>query len=119
MSKNYEMVVEVRGIKKEKFHAVIDFLEEAWFDEVADDIRDEFDNGILNNSDGLTVDFEICQAGFLCGGESDMEFGERLYKGIRTINKAKCKMKLVSMYLEDPPTETFNFGDDEYLEKSE
>ena len=112
MSRAYEMEIRVEGIKKDKIDAVLDFLEDAWFDEVADDTRMEIENGICDNPDG-TIDFSMRQVGYLCGGEGENEWAERMYKGIREINDAKCKVEVEAVYLEDPPCETYSFGDDE------
>lgn len=124
MSRAYEMEIRVEGIKKDKIDAVLDFLKDEWFDEVVDDTRMEIENGICDNPDGNikngawyppdgTIDFSMRQVGYLCGGEGENEWAKRMYKGIREINDAKCKVEVEAVYLEDPPCETYSFGDDE------
>jgi len=110
MSRSYEMAIKVGGIKKEKFHAVMDFLEGEWFRDEALDIRHKFEFGFLDNSDGATVNFQIIQQLSLCGGETEDEFGERIYEGILEINEIDFSMELEATYLDDLPFETYYFG---------
>ncbi len=108
MSRYYEMTVDVKGVKRENAEKVISFLEKEWFDEVADDVRVDVENDVTSKE----FDFSMNQVGYLCGGEGEEEFAERMYKGIVEIN-GKTKVDVVCIYLEDNPTTEYSFGDDE------
>ena len=112
MSRYYGMTVNVKGVKRENAKSVIKFLEKEWFDEVADDVRVDIEKDVTSKE----LDFSMNQVGYLCGGESEEEFAEKMYKGIVEIN-GKTKVNVVCVYLEDCPITEYSFGNDSHENK--
>jgi hypothetical protein len=55
-----------------------------------------------------------CAEGYLCGGEGDEEFAERLSKAIWRANGAFCDVEVRALFLEELPVESYAFGPDDY-----
>ena len=53
--------------------------------------------------------------GYLCGGEGDEEFAERLSKAIWLANGTFCEVQVRAFFLEELPVESYSFGKDDYL----
>lgn len=91
MSRFYEMTVRFTGHDPVKRDDIEQACAEVW------PFEDFFES-----ADG---DIEATAKDYLCGGESDREFTDRIAKAIWTANGKFCKVEVVSVYLEDLPSE--------------
>jgi hypothetical protein len=100
MSRLYRMEVSITKFDKEKRYEIEAAADEEW----------GFDWEGSRRNVGISGTGE----GNLCGGESEEQFSKRLARAIFEANGGPCGVKVACIYLEDPPTEHYNFGDAEY-----
>jgi hypothetical protein len=99
MSRSYNMLVRVRDVTPERVDRVKQAANEEWdFDD-----WHEHENSISS-----------CIDGYLCGGETEDEFVERLTKAIWTANGSFCEVEVNATYLDQMPYETHCLDEDDY-----
>ncbi len=99
MSRSYNMTVTIRDVAPERVQRVKQAANDEWdFDD-----WHEHENFI-----------SACVAGYLCSGETEDEFAQRLAKAIWNANGGYCEVEVVATYLEDLPHETYSFDEDQY-----
>ena len=102
MSRCYEMSITVKGCLKEKYQSIVEVVTNQWG--VEDWIRDP--EGHL----------EIyCGEGSLAGGESEEQFVDRVTHAIWD-SVGDCAVSVVCTFLEDPPTNYYEKGSEDYKE---
>lgn len=108
MSRLYEMTVEIRDFNERNLNPIIEVCCRNWafarecFLEQADPL----------NRYGVKI---ACTAqGVLGNGESDKEFSKRLALAIWNANEGFCRVKVRSVYLEEPPRRTYTYDEDDY-----
>ena len=100
MSRFYRMFVEIQKHNQNNKDAIINAANEEWN-------WDDFDS--------YNGNITACGEDNLCGGESEEEFSNRLTTAIWKANGDFCYVIVSCSYLEeDPPTEYYSFGEDEY-----
>jgi hypothetical protein len=97
MSRRFEMHILVKNFKDED--AVREAIEREW--NITDDWPE--DGGVTFMGEGNLV-----------GGEGDDEFARRVRNAIWEANGEYCDVEIKSIYLDDPPTEYFTFGEEDY-----
>jgi hypothetical protein len=53
--------------------------------------------------------------GYLCGGECDEEFAERLSKAVWRANGAFCEVQVRAFFLKELPVESHSLSKDDYV----
>jgi len=101
MSRLYGMDLQVNGMRKKYADDVVKALQKEW----------EWDEAIRRKP-------SICiyGEGYLCGGESEEEFADRVCKAIWEANHGYCYVELRAIYLEDLPSEDYIFEEEDYEE---
>ena len=101
MSRSYSMLVRISDVAPERVDRVKQAAKDMW------DFEDwhEYENSISS-----------CVDGYLCGGETEDEFAERLAKVIWAANGGYCAVEVVATYLENLPCETYTFDEDQYAQ---
>jgi hypothetical protein len=100
MSRHYSMAVTITGAAAEHVEAVKQAAEAEW----------PFDDWFLGDDAVLTASAED----WLCGGETEEEFAERLAKAIWAANAAPCQVDIDATYLEELPYESYSLDDHDY-----
>jgi hypothetical protein len=100
MSRFYEMAVTIEKFDKAKKDAIVAAACEEW----------EFDDDDFSEHDGRL--FSVGQSN-LCGGESEDEFSKRLAKAIFKANGKPCEVEVRATCLEDLPSDSYTFGEDD------
>ena len=103
MSRLYEMTVEIRGYDKQKQKPIMDACCEVWGFEA-----EEF------HYTPVTQALIASAQSYLCGGESEREFADRLTKAIWEANDAYCRVEVSTTYLEDLPCEHYVYDESKY-----
>lgn len=101
MSRFYNMGLEITGYDPARKEAIIDAAHEEWSFEACWDGGDE--NAICSYGED-----------YLCGGESEEEFTERLSLAIWKANGAYCEVTVDATCLENLPFETHCLDEDDY-----
>ncbi|NQU21008.1 MAG: hypothetical protein HQ567_06960 [Candidatus Nealsonbacteria bacterium] len=101
MSRSYNMLVRIRNVAPER----VDRVKQAANDEWDFDDWHEYEDSI-----------SACVDGYLCSGETEDEFAERLAKVIWAANGGYCNVEVVATYLENLPCETHSFDEDQYAQ---
>jgi len=99
MSRYYNVSVEIEGFNPNRESEITIAAKEEW------DFEDWYNSG--NNIDASGD-------GYLCGGESEEEFAERLSKAIWKANGAYCRVAINCTYLEDLPSEYYELSEDQF-----
>jgi hypothetical protein len=94
------MSVEVSEHRPEKREAI----NTAWIGEWGDETElDSIDKRLVGVSEG-----------YLCGGESEDAFVERLSRAIWEANGEYCGVRITAIYLEDQPTTEYDCDREQY-----
>lgn len=102
MSRSYSMSVNIKDVDKQRIEQLKEAALNEWgFDEWCHPCA---------GCDELTGWGD----GWLCGGESDDEFAQRLTLAIWRANGAFCSVYVVATYLEDLPYESYELDEDDY-----
>ena len=101
MSRSYGMSVTVKAFNQNRTEEIKTAASSEW-----------------NFDDFTLVEGELYASGdsSLAACESEAEFARRLAKAIFNANQGPCEIQIDAAYLEDPPTETYSFGSDEFDE---
>ena len=100
MSRHYSMTVTISGFSKAKRKAIEKAATEEWgFDDWSE------------RGGKLSASYDSN----LCGGETEVEFAERLSVAVWRANGRFCKVEVNATYLEELPCETHELGEDDYV----
>jgi len=99
MSRRYEMTIEVHSPNEAKEAAIHEAIEGH---RTVDDYWDNKGSIVCCGDSNLT------------GGESEQAFARRVSHAIWRANGAYCSVDVRCVYLEDPPTETYTFDEEDY-----
>lgn len=114
MSRYYEMTAEVKGYNKDKEEAIRDAFDDEW------GVDDSWigEHATVYNEQGQLVSgvksITFNGRNSLVGGEGEDEFACRLCRAIWRANEAFCDVEVRCVYLDDPPTEIYAFGEEAY-----
>lgn len=115
MNSGYEMTVMVRGYGDDKEYVIIDAWDEVWPPDPDVSLYGEALRTELSDDKGVPILKVLPTYGQLPDGETEREFAEKATKAIWEANGGYCKVEITSMYLDDPPVETFEFDDEDYI----
>ena len=103
MSRLYEMTVEISGSDRRKQKLIIDACCENW----------SFEEEVFHYAP-ITSALIASAQNYLCGGETEREFADRLTKAIWKANDAYCRVEVSATYLEDQPCEHYVYDESKY-----
>lgn len=98
----YIKIEEVNTLEKEVVLRIKRALKEEWFHDGLDTIDDITANGEKSTIEGS-------YDGYLCGGESEEEFSERISKAVWDIAGKFVPIDIRATYLEELPFQTYKF----------
>ena len=106
MSADYEMTVEIRGVRPDRAEAVQEAAAFEW----------PFESWDPLSRPGNPRDFGSRARDSLYGSEAPDEFAERLVRAIWKANGRYCRVEVRSLYLEQLPVDTYDFDEAAYEE---
>jgi hypothetical protein len=112
MSRFYGMSIKITGHDEKKAHAIFKAIKKEW------DFQDEFFHDITAQEDEPRF-LSAYGEGYLCGGESEEEFTDRIALAVWKANGGYCHIQVDATYLEDLPCETHIRDDDDYYRMTE
>lgn len=104
MSRHYEMAISVKSCG-----STIDFKSV----KISEAIKAHW-NITYRDIDQENQSVYACGEDYLCGGESEEEFVDRISKTIWEANGSYCSIDVTATYLEDAPYEEHNRNIDDY-----
>ncbi len=106
MSRYYEMQIEIEDFDPSRADQIEEAAEKEW----------SFENGWFGHKDNKGVLLTLSNSGRanLTGGESEEEFVRRLTEAVWKANRGFCRVGVYAIYLEDPPCEHHELGEEEY-----
>ena len=107
MSRYYEIKIEITGVNESRKEAIQQACSEEW----------SFDDDDWQCNDGLipsVLSMEVTGLGFLCGGETENDFAQRISKTIWEANGTFCPITVNAFNLDELPYEHYEMGKDIY-----
>lgn len=110
MSRLYGMRFDISGYKPEKKIEIQEAINaewetDSWFD----------DSEIVVNGESEKTDRVFAYGeSWLCGGESEEEFSERIAKLVWEINGGYCYIEVSATYMEELPCDTYSFDEERF-----
>ena len=112
MSRYYGMSIKITGHDENKARIIFEAIREEW------DFQDELFHNVPSDEDCPSF-LSAYGESFLCGGESEEEFTDRVALAVWKANEGYCRVEVIATYLEDLPYETHIRNDDDYYRLAE
>ena len=107
MSRYYEMKIEIEGFDESKKDAIQQACLEEW--------NFESDDWFCNDVHCM----EATTQGWLCGGEDEDEFSDRISKAIWKANGVFCPITVNALNMEATPYEAYTKDEEDYAKTME